>query len=89
MKELPKERIAELEREAEKFVSAINPPIEKLFDEIDVSMIRTGFKSAWLSCAKEYEIKLMEKEEEIEKLSIMLNEAMREVDRLNHIDEKF
>jgi hypothetical protein len=63
MKELPKEIIAELEREAKDYMrkQPFTVPVRNMNE------YNTGY-NAWLSCAKEYELKLMEKEERINEL---------------------
>jgi len=64
MKELSKERIAELEREAEN-VYPLTPNKEQEIGMSFHNLKQTLSQSAWLSCAKEYELKLIALTEEL------------------------
>jgi len=65
MKELSKEKLEELERDAELKFPSDDLDNKGWFTEMQI--IRAE-RAAYISCAKEYELKMMDKEEEITRL---------------------
>jgi len=91
MKQLTPERIAELEMEAAKVYPATYEVDGVRYDD----NIHITKRNAWLSCAKSYELKLMENDDFIVKLKQDIEdfygdelEMKREITRLKGLIEK-